>query len=389
MLAAQGWRETAIVAKRTRDPSTPSFDPDPLTGSLGPVPVMLVDDHPLWRQTLRQVLEHKRIATVVAEASDGPEALELAASTKPALVVMDIDLPAMDGVETTRRLLADQHVLKVLVLSAFDERSRVVEAVRAGASGYLLKTASSEEIVDAVTRIQHGELVFPPALADVVLAEMRRGSEQEVSGLSVVLAAESALRRAGLEGILKELGCKVSTVADLTELGAAAGEADAIVVAVGSRSDATIQTIEDMRATLPGIPLVLLADEVEPSDATTLVSAGSGGFGYLLSDRIKDLDELRDALHRVAQGESVIDPDVVRSLVGRASDPLEELTAGERDVLALMAEGRSNQAISERLFLSPKTVEARVGSIFSKLRLEPAADDHRRVLAVVTYLKTT
>ena len=107
--------------------------------------------------------------------------------------------------------------------------------------------------------------------------------------------------------------------------------------------------------------------------------------GYLLKDRVDDLDEFADAVRRVAAGGSVIDPEVVAQLVGRrrATVPLDDLTEREREVLALMAEGRSNQAICDRLFLAPKTVEAHIANIFSKLELLPAPDDHRRVLAVL------
>ena len=112
-----------------------------------------------------------------------------------------------------------------------------------------------------------------------------------------------------------------------------------------------------------------------------------GGVGYLLKDRVDDLEDFSDAIRRIAKGGSVIDPDVVAQLVGRRRTkvPLDDLTEREREVLALMAEGRSNQAICDRLFLAPKTVEAHIASIFSKLELLPAPDDHRRVLAVLAH----
>lgn len=138
------------------------------------ISLMLVDDHPLWRDTLRKVLEHDGAATVVAEASDGDEVLEIARATKPDVVIMDMNLPSMSGIEATRALLADQPQTKVLVLSSWDEKSTVLEAVEAGASGYLLKTAGSVEVADAVRRIYAGELVFPPAIAGVMLNEFRK-----------------------------------------------------------------------------------------------------------------------------------------------------------------------------------------------------------------------
>lgn len=216
------------------------------------IALMIVDDHPLWRASLRQVLEHKKAATIVAEASNGAEALEIARKAKPDVIVMDMDLPTVDGVEATRQLLEDEPNTKVLFLSASDTRDKVLEAIEAGASGYLIKTASPDEIASAVRRVHGGEAVFAPSLANIVLDEFRRLS--------------------------------------------------------------------------------------------------TGG--------------------------------------ARRRSPLDALTDRERDVLKLMAEGRSNRAIGERLSLSPKTVETHVASIFTKLGLQEAPDDHRRVLAVVTYLRT-
>lgn len=216
------------------------------------ITLMIVDDHPLWRNSLRQLLEHKKAATVVAEASTGTEALELARKERPDVIVMDMDLPSVDGVEATRQLLAEHPTTKVLFLSASDTRDKVLEAIDAGASGYLIKTASPDEIANAVRRVFGGEAVFAPSLAQVVLDEFRRLS--------------------------------------------------------------------------------------------------SGG--------------------------------------PRRRKPLDALTDREREVLKLMAEGRSNRAIGERLHLSPKTVEAHVASIFTKLGLQEAPDDHRRVLAVITYLRS-
>ena len=117
-------------------------------------------------------------------------------------------------------------------------------------------------------------------------------------------------------------------------------------------------------------------------------SDGAGGVGYLLKDRVTDLDDFADAIRRIAKGGSVIDPAVVAVLVGRrARVPLDDLTEREREVLALMAEGRSNQAIGDRLVMARKTVEAHIANIFSKLELPPASDDHRRVLAVLAHLR--
>ena len=133
----------------------------------------------------------------------------------------------------------------------------------------------------------------------------------------------------------------------------------------------------------------MLSQHVHARYAIELLSSGTDGVGYLLKERVADLDELSASVRRVGQGGSVLDPAVVSQLVGRrrqADNPLEQLTDREREVLALMAEGRSNKAIADRLFVSEHTVEKHIKNIFGTLRLPLSPDDHRRVLAVVTYL---
>jgi DNA-binding NarL/FixJ family response regulator len=152
----------------------------PGKGASSGVSLMLVDDHPLWREMLRQILEHKRVGTVIAEASDGEEALKLAADRPPDVVIMDVDLPGMDGVEATRRLTADHPDVRVLFLSGFEEKDAVVEAVQAGASGYLPKTASANEVADAIVRVRAGELVLPPSLSMIVVDELRRLADRDM-----------------------------------------------------------------------------------------------------------------------------------------------------------------------------------------------------------------
>jgi DNA-binding NarL/FixJ family response regulator len=212
------------------------------------ISVVVVDDHPLWRQTLRSVVESDGAAKVVAEASDGSEATAVIADARPDVVLMDMDMPSMHGVDATAAVVAAVPSTKVLVLSASDDPDVVLAAVRAGASGYLLKTADGAEIRTALRRVAAGELAFPSQLSEVVLQGLRQPP--------------------------------------------------------------------------PGAP-------------------GDSG-----------------------------------------------LTARELEVLDLMAEGLSNQAIGKRLFLSGKTVEAHVSTIFTKLGIEPTDDVNRRVRAVVAHLST-
>jgi len=140
------------------------------------VRVMVVDDHPVWRDGVRGDLEASGKAVVVAEASDGGEAIELAREAMPELVLMDLNLPTVRGVEAIRRIVEESPHVKVLVLSASGEEADVLEAVKVGASGYLLKSATSAELADAVARVRAGEPVFSPSLAALVLGEFRRMS---------------------------------------------------------------------------------------------------------------------------------------------------------------------------------------------------------------------
>jgi DNA-binding NarL/FixJ family response regulator len=150
-----------------------------------------------------------------------------------------------------------------------------------------------------------------------------------------------------------------------------------------------LEAARRIRATHPGIAILVLSQYVETRYAVDLIRDDPAGVGYLLKERVTRVSELADALRRVVAGGSVIDPEVVARLLGRQRrhSPLDELTPREREILGLMAEGRSNLAIAERLNLEIKTIEGHVRTIFSKLGLEPATEDHRRVLAVLAYLR--
>lgn len=211
--------------------------------------------------------------------------------------------------------------------------------------------------------------------------------------MRVVIAEDSVLLREGLSRLLTEAGVEVVAVADdgegfLREV--AETLPDAVVVDVRmppTFSDEGLRAALVVRKRWPGVGVLVLSQYVEERYAAELLAVkASGGVGYLLKDRVSDVADFLDALERVARGGSAIDPEVVAQLLTRKADPLSTLTPRERDVLALMAEGRSNAAIATALVIGPGAVEKHVNSIFMKLGLAPTDADHRRVLAVLTYL---
>jgi DNA-binding NarL/FixJ family response regulator len=210
----------------------------------------------------------------------------------------------------------------------------------------------------------------------------------------VVIAEDSVLMREGLARVLTEGGCEVV---------AQAGDAPSLLKAVRNwRPDVAVvdvrmpptqtregaEAAQQIRENHPDVAVLLLSHVVEATYALRLFQERAEGFGYLLKDRVLEIDDFLDAVRRVAKGGTAVDPEVVAQLMGRRSgNALADLSPREREVLELMAEGLSNGGICRRLFLSPKTVETHVNSIFTKLRLAPAPDDHRRVLAVLTYMR--
>ncbi|MBW3658601.1 MAG: response regulator [Actinobacteria bacterium] len=364
----------------------PRRAPDALT-------VMVVDDHPMWRHTLRQIVEDAGVGRVVAEAADGERAVALAGDTQPDVVVMDLELPVLDGVNATRELLGRAPGSRVLVLSAADGRDEVLTAVRAGASGYLLKTAEPADVVDAIRRVHAGEIVLPPRLAEVVLRALREGiPARTAERLAVLVVDASSLFRAGLGRILGDAGFDVlAAVGSAAEVDRVLANTHADVVVLGADVvgvDDTAGWVIATRHRHPQLGILVLAQQLAPTAASTVLESGAGHVGYLLRDRVSDVEQLADAIRRVAAGGSVVDQDVASALLQerRRRGPLDGLTPREREVLSLMAEGRSNQAICDRLYLSPKAVEGHVRNIFMKLGLQQAPDDHRRVLAVLAYL---
>ena len=212
--------------------------------------------------------------------------------------------------------------------------------------------------------------------------------------LRIVLAEDSVLLREGLVRLLEEAGHSVvAAVDDALALVPAVLEHRPDVAVVDVRmpptfTDDGLRAAVEARRALPGLSVLVLSQYVEESYARDLLADGRGGVGYLLKDRIQDLDALEDALDRVAGGGSAIDPEVVAQLFARhrAADPIGALTPREREVLALMAEGRSNAGIARQLVVSDGAVEKHIRSVLMKLDLPPAEEDHRRVLAVLAWL---
>jgi DNA-binding NarL/FixJ family response regulator len=212
----------------------------------------------------------------------------------------------------------------------------------------------------------------------------------------VVLADDSVLLREGIARLLGEAGFDVvgqSGTADDLMLKVRSYSPDVAIVDIRMPPTNTTEGLEaakQIREKFPDVGVLLLSQYIEAGYALELLQENAEGVGYLLKDRVHDVDEFADAVRRVGEGGSALDPAVVSRLVGRrrVDDPLADLTPREREVLELMAEGRSNQAIAERLVVTPRAVEKHVTSIFGKLRLPASAEDHRRVLAVLTFLRT-
>jgi DNA-binding NarL/FixJ family response regulator len=213
--------------------------------------------------------------------------------------------------------------------------------------------------------------------------------------MRAVIAEDAVLLREGLARLLDEGGFDVvDCVSDGEALLRSVEKHQPDVCVVDIRmpptfSDEGLRAAHSLRETHPDVAVLILSQYVDTDYAFEILSGEVRGRGYLLKDRVMDLEAFADAIRRVGEGGSVVDPEVVDALLGRRreANPLDSLTDREREVLALMAEGRSNQAIAERIHLSPKTVEAHVTAILAKLGLEPTPDDHRRVLAVLTYLR--
>jgi DNA-binding NarL/FixJ family response regulator len=217
----------------------------------------------------------------------------------------------------------------------------------------------------------------------------------DAAPIRVVVGEDQPLVREGIVRVLEEAGLEVVGVAgDAEDLVRKAGahHPDVVVTDIQMPPDLTddgLRAAQRIRSSQPEVGVVVLSQFLEDRYALDLVGDRAQGVGYLLKDRVGDLALFIDAVRRVARGGSALDPEVVQRMVGRSSEggPLGELTPREREVLALMAEGRSNQGIADSLIVTVAAVERHVTSIFSKLDLHQAPEDHRRVLAVLRYLR--
>jgi DNA-binding NarL/FixJ family response regulator len=212
--------------------------------------------------------------------------------------------------------------------------------------------------------------------------------------MRVVIADDAVLLREGVARILEEAGFEVvGQAGNADELMLKVRSYDPNVAVVDIRmppthTDEGLRAAQEIREKHPGVGVLVLSQYVEAAYAMELLSERAEGVGYLLKDRVSDVKEFADAVRRVGDGGSALDPTIVSQLVGRrrSDDPIDQLTPREREVLGLMAEGRSNSGIAERLVVTERAVEKHVTSIFGKLRRPAASEDHRRVLAVLAYL---
>ena len=213
--------------------------------------------------------------------------------------------------------------------------------------------------------------------------------------MRVVLAEDSVLLREGVARLLEEQGFEIvaqtGTAQDLM-LKVRSYSPNVVIVDIRmppTHTDEGLKAAQEIRQTYPDVGVLVLSQYVEPSYAMELLAESAEGVGYLLKDRVSDVSEFAAAVRRVGEGGSALDPAIVSQLVGRRrrDDPIDQLTPREREVLEHMAQGRSNQGIADQLVVTERAVEKHVTSIFGKLRLPHAPEDHRRVLAVLTYLQ--
>ena len=312
--------------------------------------------------------------------------------------VEDDDYVGID-VHRVARLCSAGHGGQVLLSEATIEAVEEIEVKDLGE--HELKGLPQPE---RIFQLVHGdgEGAFPPLRlvngsgTDAQAEPVGAAEKKRAAGtLRVVLADDAVLLREGIARLLTDAGLEVvgqSGNAEDLLLKVRSYAPDVAVVDIRmppTQTDEGLRAAQEIRANHPDVGVLVLSQHVEPAYAMELLAENAEGVGYLLKDRVADIDEFAAAVRRVAEGGSALDPALVTQLVGRRrkSDPIDELTPREREVLELMAEGRSNQAIGERLFITPRAVEKHITSIFGKLRLPRVPEDHRRVLAVLAFLQ--
>src|SRR5215469_3078260 len=331
--------------------------------------------------TFDQADEAVGAAHAIQERHPGPMRIRIGIHTGDPLRV-DGSYVGID-VHRAARICAAGHGGQVLLSEAAHSALRAPIDMRDLGPHHLRGLDTPERIY------QVGSAVFPALRADA--AEAGLGAR-----LRVVVADDSVLLREGVARLLQDAGFHVVGQAgngDELLLKVRSYTPDVAIVDIRmppTHTDEGLQAAKEIRESHPDVGVLVLSQYVESGYALELLQEDANGVGYLLKDRVSDVGEFAAAVKRVAEGGSALDPEVVSRLVGRrrGDDPLSQLTAREREVLELMAEGRSNQAIAERLVVTERAVEKHVTSIFSKLGLHPAAEDHRRVLAVLRFLET-
>ena len=331
--------------------------------------VVIADDNLLVRRGIAGLLEDAGVE-VAAQASTGDEMLDLVDAHEPDVAIVDIRMPPTHSDEGLRAAYEIRRRHPAMGIVIVSEHVEVGVATRALAEsperlGYLLKQRVTDiaDFVGTLRRVAAGGSALDP---------------QVVSGLL------------GDGGV--EVAAEASTGDELLEL-VDAHVPDVAIVDIRmppTHTDEGLRAAQEIREKHPGVGVLVLSQYVEPAYAMELLAESAEGVGYLLKDRVADVNEFADAVRRVGDGGSALDPTIVSQLVGRrrGDDPIDQLTPREREVLGLMAEGRSNQGIADRLVVTERAVEKHVTSIFGKLRLPADAEDHRRVLAVLAYLRS-